>query len=150
MQPAPTLLIAPDRDGEWHGTDDISRAQLVDGTLAADDRRIGTIGPSVGTSTIAYWVGNFVADLAERPGVKAGKVRLRGTFVFEKRPAKPGDVDCSNPKSECHWIVVQGHVSKPIDDINLASIVFGTALISEKPLQITCDDGSRSTPVAAP
>jgi hypothetical protein len=161
MQPAPTLLIAPDRDGEWHGTDDISRAQLVDGTLAADDRRIGTIGPTVSTSTIAYWVGNFVADLAERPGVKAGKVRLRGTFVFEKRPpapppcdaadktckpAKPAEVDCANPKSGCHWVVVQGHVSKPIDDINLASIVFGTALISEKPLQITCDDGSRSVP----
>jgi len=68
--------------------------------------------------------------------VKGGKVRLRGTFVFEKRAGK--------------WLVVQAHVSKPIDDIDLAQRVFGTALVSEKPLQITCDDGSRSAPVAAP
>jgi hypothetical protein len=137
-KPAPTLLLAPDRDGEWHGTDDISRAQLVDGTLTADDRRIGTIGPSLASSTVAYWVGNFVADLADRPGVKAGKVRLRGTFVFEKRAGR--------------WVIVQGHVSKPIDDVNLASIVFGTALVNDKPLQITCDDGSRgvTVPAAAP
>ena len=42
------------------------------------------------------------------------------------------------------------HVSKPIDDKELAQRVFGTALVSEKPLQITCDDGSRSAPVSVP
>lgn len=135
-QPAPTLLIAPDPDGEWHGTEDVSRAQLVDGVLDPDDRRISTVGPSLGESTIAYWVGNFVGTLADRPGMKGGKVRLRGTFVFEKRGDK--------------WLVVQGHVSKPIDDLELAQRVFGTALVSEKPLQITCDDGSRSVPLFTP
>ena len=48
------------------------------------------------------------------------------------------------------WIVVQGHISQPIDDIDLAQIIYGTALIAEKPLQITCDDGSRSTASAKP
>jgi hypothetical protein len=149
LQPAPTLLLAPDPEGEWHGTDDIGHAQVVDGVLNPDDRRIGTIGPSVEKSTIAYWVGNFVADLADRPGVKGGKVRLRGTFVFEKRAdTHTTSIDCTNPKNACKWYVVQGHVSKPMDDINLASIVFGTALLSEKPLQITCDDGRRSDPAA--
>ena len=38
-QPAPTFLLAPDADGEWHGTDDFSRVQLVDGKLDPDDRR---------------------------------------------------------------------------------------------------------------
>ena len=154
-QPAPTLLLAPDPDGEWHGADDMTRAQLVDGTLNSDDRRIGTIGPSVEKSTIAYWVGNFVADLAEHPGTKAGKVRLRGTFVFEKRPqqkpcapnteCKPAREDCTRIDNHCTWVVVQGHLSKPIDDVDLAQRVFGTALVSEKPLQITCDDGRRAT-----
>jgi hypothetical protein len=45
-------------------------------------------------------------------------------------------------------VVVQGHLSQPIDDIDLAQLVYGTALISEKPLQITCDDGRRSAPPA--
>jgi hypothetical protein len=129
-QPAPTLLLAPDPDGEWHGEDDVARAAVVDGVLHPDDRRVGTVGPSVATSRIAYWVGNIVADLAARPGMKGGKVRLRGTFVFEKRKDR--------------WVVVQGHVSKPIDDLDLAQAVFGTALLSEKPLAITCDDGRRS------
>ncbi len=156
-QPAPTLLLAPDPDGEWHGTDDLSRALLVDGVLNPDDRRIGTIGPSVDKSTVAYWVGNFVGDLAEHPGVKAGKVRLRGTFVFEKRapqkPCAPGAdckvvrEDCARAGNNCTWVVVQGHISKPIDDIDLAQRVFGTALVSEKPLQITCD---ATVPAAVP
>ncbi|HUJ63689.1 MAG TPA: hypothetical protein VLX92_34555 [Kofleriaceae bacterium] len=131
-QPAPTMLLAPDPDGEWHGTDDISRAQLVDGALRAEDRRIGTVGPSVARSSIAYWVGNFVAELPSRPGVPAGKVRLRGTFIFEKRNDK--------------WIVVQGHVSEAIDDYTLAQSVFGTALamteqdiLRKKPLAVLCD-----------
>ena len=124
--PAPTLVLPPDPDGEWHGDQDVARlASLVDGTLRAEDRRVGTIGPSVAKSTVAYWVGNFVADLSARPGIPAGKVRLRGTFVFEKRSG--------------HWVVVQGHLSEPIDDWALASFVFGTSLLSEKPLQLSCE-----------
>jgi hypothetical protein len=72
----------------------------------------------------------MVADLRHHPGTTASKVLLRGTFVFERR----ADL----------WVIVQGHISQPIDDIDLAQLVYGTALISEKPLQITCDDGRRS------
>jgi hypothetical protein len=144
-QPAPTLLLAPDLEGEWHGDEQAAHVQLVDGTLRAEDRRIGTVGPSVARSTIAYWVGNFVADLAARPGIEAGtKVRLRGTFVFEKRPGTT------------RWIVVQGHLSEPIDDFDLASEVFGSSLamseqdfLRKKPLQVTCDDGRRAKQSAA-
>lgn len=134
-QPAPTFLLAPDPDSEWHGDDDVSRAQIVDGPIAPEDRRVGTIGP-----TVAYWVGNFVYDLPARPGTPGGRVRLRGTFVFEKRAGK--------------WLVVQGHVSEPIDDIDelgegLAQRVFGSSLLSDKPLRLDCDDGAKA-PVAAP
>jgi hypothetical protein len=135
--PAPTLLLAPDPDGEWHGDQETAHLQLVDGTLKAEDRRIGTVGPDVTHSTIAYWVGNFTADLAERPGVAAGtQVRLRGTFVFENRDG--------------HWVIVQGHLSEPIDDFDLAVSVFGSALamseqdfLRKKPLDVSCDDGRR-------
>lgn len=149
MQPSPTLLIAPDPEGEWQGTDDIGRAQLVDGMLEPEGRRIGTIGPSVGRSTVAYWVGNFVATLAPRPGFDGGKVRLRGSFVFEKRAEnQSAPTDCNNSKNACKWYVVQGHISRPIDDTSLASIVFGTALLSEKPLQIMCDSADTKAPPA--
>jgi hypothetical protein len=66
-------------------------------------------------------------------------VRLRGTFVFEKR-------------TDGRWIVVQGHLSEPIDDIDLAAEVLGSSLamseqdfLRKKPLQVTCD----ATPAAA-
>jgi hypothetical protein len=52
-------------------------------------------------------------------------VRLRGTFVFEKRADR--------------WVVVQGHLSEPIDDADLAQLVFGTSLVGDKPLTLTCD-----------
>jgi hypothetical protein len=152
-QPAPTFLLAPDPDGEWHGTEDISRAQIVDGVLNPDDRRIGIVGGSLDTATIAYWVGDFIATLPDRPGVKGGRARLRGTFVFEKRPPckngvcpRAGAVDCSTDHS-CHWVIAQGHVSQPIDDDELAQRVFGTALLSVSPLRLTCDE---AIPVAVP
>jgi len=133
LRPAPTFLLGPDPDGEWDGTSPVETIRLIDGKIVIEgDRRIGTV--SMGRSdkaTIAYWVGNITADLNHHPGSPSSKVRLRATFVFEKRNDK--------------WIVVQGHISQPIDDIDLAQIIYGTALISEKPLQITCDDGSRST-----
>lgn len=137
MLPAPSLLIAPDPDGEWHGDQEPAHLELVDGTLHAEDRRIGTVGPPGTPPTIAYWVGNFVAQLAQRPGIPAGtKVRLRGAFVFEKRDGR--------------WIVVQGHLSEPIDDFELAEDVFGSTLdmseqdfLRKRPLQVNCDDGNR-------
>jgi hypothetical protein len=133
-QPAATFLLGPDPDGEWNGGQPES-IRLVDGKLTLDRPRAGTIGRP-DKATVAYWTGNLVADLRQHPGTPASRVLLRGTFVFEKRDDK--------------WLVVQGHISQPIDDIDLAQLVYGTALISEKPLQITCDDGRRSAPVATP
>ncbi len=132
LRPAPTFLLGPDPDGEWDGTSPVETIRLIDGKIVIEgDRRIGTVSMvRSDKATIAYWVGNITADLNHHPGSPASKVRLRATFVFEKRNDK--------------WIVVQGHISQPIDDIDLAQLIYGTALISEKPLQITCDDGSRS------
>ena len=136
--PAPTLLLAPDPEGEWHGDQEVEHMQLVAGTLRAEDRRIGTVGPDVEGSTIAYWIGNFVAEL--RNGTK---VRLRGTFVFEKRDGR--------------WIIVQGHLSEPIDDFALATEVLGSSLamseedfLRKKPLVVSCDDGRRQQNATAP
>jgi hypothetical protein len=132
-QPAPSFLLAPDPDSEWHGDDDVARIQFADGKLVKiQDRRVGVIGRSVAKATVAYMVANLVVQL------QAGMVLLRGTFVFEKRDDK--------------WVVVQGHVSEPISDYELASRVFGTALESVnlesgEALRLTCDDGS--TPRAA-
>jgi hypothetical protein len=141
-QPAPSFLLAPDPDSEWHGDDDVARIQLVDGRLVEiQDRRVGVIGRSVAKATVAYMVANLVVDLRVHPGSPSSQVLLRGTFVFEKR--------------NDHWVIVQGHVSEPIADYALASRVFGTALESVnlesgEALRVTCDDGSRSTARAAP
>ncbi|HWU89055.1 MAG TPA: hypothetical protein VN253_17440, partial [Kofleriaceae bacterium] len=124
-------------------------------------------------ATVAYWVGNFVATLPARPGIPAGKARMRGTFVFERRRLVKVEIEprrrprslagaegrsCGEQATDCHWVLVQGHVSQPIDDgpdpsgvrhdiVDLATLVYGTALVSPKPLEVTCDDGS---PVRAP
>ena len=139
-QPAPSFLLAPDPDSEWHGDDDLARLQLVDGRLVKiQDRRVGMIGRSVAKATVAYMVANLVVDLRTHPGSPASQVLLRGTFVFEKRDDK--------------WLMVQGHVSEPITDYALANRVFGTALESVnlesgEALRVTCDDGSRTVPTA--
>jgi len=133
--PAPSFLLAPDPDSEWHGDDDLARLQLVDGRLVKiQDRRVGVIGLSVAKATVAYEVANLVVDLRTHPGSPASQVLLRGTFVFEKRDDK--------------WLMVQGHVSQAITDYALANRVFGTALESVnlesgEALRVTCDDGSR-------
>jgi len=136
-QPSEAVIIAPDPEGEWHGQD-FEAVRIIDGKVKFEERRVGVIGTSQKNATVAYWIGNFVADLRQ----PEGKARLRGTFVFEKRKNK--------------WTIVQAHISQPIDDVDLALRIYGTALISEKPVQITCDDGRRSivggkgtTPAAA-
>jgi len=160
-----SLIIGPDVTDEWQGPG-VLDARVAAGNLRAEDRRVGVVGRRIETATMAYWVGNFVADLPARPGVAAGKVRLRGTFVFEKRrdqkvqanqKTKPLE-NCSKrlsdedeEKNPCRWILVQGHMSQSIDDgpdpdptkrdyVDLASIVFGTSLISPKPLEFTCEE----------
>jgi hypothetical protein len=131
-KPSPPFILGPDPDGEWEGGE-VAAIRLVDGKLALDRPRVGTIGRPDRT-TVAYWVGNLVADLRHHPGTPASKVLLRGTFVFELRDAK--------------WVVVQGHISQPIDDIDLAQQVYGTALLSDKPLQVTCDEAPVPTAAA--
>jgi hypothetical protein len=160
-----SLILGADVDDEWLGPA-VLDAKVAPGNLRAEDRRVGVVGRHVETATMAYWVGNFVADVPARAGVPAGKVRLRGTFAFEKRRevkdvdaqrTKPIE-DCGKKMSDsdeerfpCRWILVQGHVSQSIDDgpdpdpnkrdyVDLASSVFGTSLISPKPLELTCEE----------
>lgn len=158
------VIIGPDLADEWQGPEMLS-ARVAAGNLRAEDRRVGVVGRRVETASMAYWVGNFVADLPARPGVPAGKVRLRGTFVFEKRRQQKVEraerakapEPCSKKlsaseeeKYPCRWVLVQGHVSQSIDDgpdpdpmkrdyVDLAGMVFGTSLISPKPLELTCE-----------
>jgi hypothetical protein len=179
------VMLGPDITDEWHSVDVLS-SNLPGLGLRAEDRRVGTVGRTADTSTIAYWIGNFVATLPARPGIAAGKARLRGTFVFELRPEvraagddkrapagrdqdescaqKPGEsaADYARRRARCHWVLVSGHVSQPIGDgpdpagdrrdvADLTTLVFGTALVSARPLAVTCDDGSPVTaPAAAP
>jgi hypothetical protein len=164
------MLLGPDISAEWHGLD-VLGAQLVPGPAkVVEDRRIGLVGRGTATATIAYWIGNVVANLPARPGVAAGKVRLRTTFVFEHRRVQQAIVDgkprdprhvsppCVQDDPDCRWILVQGHVSQPIGDQELATHVFGTALLSSslesgEPLSVTCDDGSSAViraPVVVP
>ena len=177
------MMLGPDIYDEWHSADVLASSLPTLG-LRAEDRRVGVLGGAPDDVTIAYWIGNFVASLPARPGIAAGKARMRGTFVFErrrlvkveierKRGARPSaraeDESCAAPPGEtpeqkakrlaaCPWVLVQGHVSQPIDDgpdlsgerhdiVDLATLVFGTALVSPKPLEVTCEDGS---PVRAP
>lgn len=170
------MILGPGIHDEWHSAD-VLASTLPGLGLRAEDRRVGTVGRSPGASTVAYWIGNFVAALPARPGIAAGKARLRGTFVFERRRLVTVEVErrrggrsidrderesCADQPAACRWVLVQGHVSQPIDDgpdpsgerhdvVDLTTLVFGTALVSPKPLEVTCDDGSRvKAPAAAP
>jgi hypothetical protein len=128
-------MLGADVAAEWHG-EDVLQAKLVPGTgaMRLEDRRVGTVGRSGGRSTIAYWIGNLTVDLPARPGIAAGLGHFRGSFTFERR--------------DNAWVIVQGHLSHAIEDGELASAVFGTALISPKPLSITCDEAPKVPEVA--
>jgi hypothetical protein len=159
------MLLGPDVEAEWHGLD-VLGAKLAAGPMkTVEDRRIGYIGRTLEQATVAYWVGNVVADLPARAGVAGGKTRMRTTFVFERRRVisqndsrteaerkKLEAQSCGVNPTDCQWVLVQGHVSEPIGDSELAAFVFGTALLSPnlesgEPLALTCDDGS-PTPAA--
>jgi hypothetical protein len=161
------MLLGPDVEAEWHGVDTLG-AKLAAGPMkTVEDRRIGYVGRTFEKATIAYWIGNVVADLPARPGVAGGKVRMRTTFVFERRRVIAQDdsrseaerkrlelQSCGVNATDCQWVLVQGHVSEPIGDSELAAFVFGTALLSPnlasgEPLALTCDDGT-PTPAARP
>jgi len=155
---AEVMLLGPDLSSEWHGPD-VLGAKLTAGNMKLEDRRVGVVGHGMKDTTIAYWIGNLTADLPGRPGVPPGKAWLRATFVFEYRRRVTVQVgkakqvtateaetkSCAEDSTDCEWVLVLGHVSEPINDEDLATTVFGTALISPKPLQVTCDDGSRPT-----
>ena len=131
------LVLGPDAADEWHGAA-VLAAKLPAGKL--EDRRVGTVGLTPADATVAYWIGNYIADVPARPGSVAGKVRMRVTHVFEKRRTG-GDARaraCSG--DDCRWMLVQSHMSLPISDDDLAQRVFGKALVSSKPLQLSCSD----------
>lgn len=148
------LVLGPGIADEWHDAQ-VLGAHLPAGTF--EDRRVGLVGRNADTATIAYWVGNYNAILPARPGVSAGKAAMRVTHVFEKRwfaardglpvdgkscglddnqardPARRKDV-----KEHCRWMLVQTHMSQPITDDELTRLVFGTSLVSIKPLRLDC------------
>ena len=129
-------MIGVDVASEWYGAD-VLHAKLVPGAgaMRLEDRRVGTVGRTGSAPAIAYWIGNITVDLPARPGIAAGLGHFRATFVFERR--------------DNAWVIVQGHLSHAIDDGELASAVFGTALLSPKPLAVSCDDAP-TVPVAGP
>jgi len=152
------LVLGPDAGYEWHGAQ-VLAAQLPAGKL--EDRRVGAVGRVPGEATVAYWVGNYIADIPARPGVAAGKVRMRGTYVFEKRrPAVQGTkaaaaTSCAvDPATKaepagCRWMLVQSHLSQAITDDELTNKVFGTARLALDPLALDCSDGTSATAPAA-
>ena len=96
------------------------------------------------------WEHTFVFELRRRVSVDPGKaprplkgVERGGLKNFRQDPEQ---TSCIVNDTDCDWVLVQGHVSHAITDRDLATVVFGTALISEWPLQVACDDGSQPKP----
>jgi hypothetical protein len=131
------MVLGPDAADEWHGAAVLS-AKLPAGKL--EDRRVGTVGRTPAEATVAYWIGNYIADIPARTVFGAGKVRMRVTHVFEKRRTGSGARARACSGDDCRWMLVQSHMSQPISDDDLTQRVFGTALISPKPLQLDCSD----------
>jgi hypothetical protein len=148
------LVLGPDASDEWHGRR-VLEARLPAGTL--EDRHVGLVGRNADTATVAYWVGNYNASIPARPGVAAGKLRMRVTHVFEKRWFDASDGlptegrscglddnqarDAARRKdvaAHCRWMLVQSHMSQPISDEALTHLVFGTAPNAARPLQFAC------------
>ncbi|MBP9089021.1 MAG: nuclear transport factor 2 family protein [Kofleriaceae bacterium] len=86
--------------------------------LLAEERRVGVVGRDTTAASVAYWVGTLIGQ------TPTGKVRLRGTFVLERR--------------DDAWVVVQSHISSPVDDEELAQRILGTALEGLNPLRVAC------------
>jgi hypothetical protein len=134
-------LIGPQWAQEWRGPDLLSQT-LVPGALAIEEGRSGVVGRSVAEATVAYWVGTLVAT-----SVTSVRTRLRATFVFERRAdlatgvpevasVPPGTKAAQRPPAQ--WVVVQGHVSAPVDDEMLARGTVGSALTGLNPLAAQC------------
>jgi len=147
------LVLGAGAADEWHGPD-VLDAVVPPGKL--EDRRVGTVGRAPREPTVAYWVGNYSAELPAR-GAEAARVqRLRATFVFEKRPFaikpehQPDALACARGGRaardvECRWILVQTQLSRPISDDELTRQVFGTALLSARPVRLDCAESTART-----
>jgi hypothetical protein len=135
-------LIGPQWAQEWHGADLLGQ-RIVDGTLTTEEGRAGVVGRTVDDATVAYWVGTLIATAAS-----GARTRLRATFVFEKRatpaaevaPATPAKLATPPSRAPPTWVVVQGHVSLPVDDETLARGAVGSALVGLNPLSVQCGD----------
>jgi hypothetical protein len=144
-QDATSLVLGPGAADEWAARQ-VLGARVPAGEL--EQHRVAAVGRRGQEPTIAYWVGNYLADVPGR-----GAVGMRATFVFEKRPAPSRDSKkletrvCRTDPASCRWTLVQSQLSQPISDDQLTSAVFGTALLSPKPLMLDCSDGS---PLIAP
>jgi hypothetical protein len=114
---ADAFALGPDVMFELRG-DEIAATPLFSGSLAVEQRRIGIVERSPGKIDVAYWIGTLIGTASHGP------VRLRGTFVFERRGGE--------------WKLAQAHVSLPFDDDNLADVAFGGALLGLNPLRIGC------------
>jgi hypothetical protein len=80
------------------------------------------------------------------PPAAAGKIRMRVSYIFEKRCAK---ADAKGKDKACRWTLVQAHMSQPITDEELTRQVFGSAVTSMNPLALDCAATPRRAPEAA-
>ena len=173
------IVLGPDAGDEWHGPH-VLDAKLPGGRL--EDRRIGVVGRdvtgnvtgNVAGSTVAYWIGSYLAEVPSQNGAPPAKVRMRVTHVFEKRHTRSSfDDTCGQLPSEskdhynkrvadCRWLLVQSHVSQPITAAQLTRAVFGSARPTQRPIalpwlnrllfgapktstQLDCSDGTPAT-----
>lgn len=113
------FALGPDVWDEYKG-EEIGASALWSAPLAVEKRRVGVVERGGHKPTVAYWIGTLLG--ARRDG--DGQVRLRATFVFERRKDR--------------WTIAQAHLSLPIDDPALASAAFGGSLSALNPLRVTC------------
>jgi hypothetical protein len=100
-------------------TGELGVSTLWPADMSVEARRVGVVERGAGKTTVAYWVGTLFA-----PRDGGDKVRLRATFVFERRAGV--------------WTIAQAHLSLPIDDSALAGAAFGGALAGLNPLRVNC------------
>jgi hypothetical protein len=102
---------------------------------------------------VAYWIGNYLAAPPPpppgAPPIAAGKIRMRVSYIFEKRCPKPDAKAKDQPKA-CRWTLVQAHMSQPITDEELTRQIYGSAVTSTNPLALDCSDHPPATPRRAP
>jgi hypothetical protein len=150
-QDANAIVIGPGASDEWRAAH-VLEAKLPGGR--PEDHRVGVVGRDPANASVAYWIGNYLADPLASPSSSppgtppspAAKIHMRVSYVFEKRCAKAKDKDKDKPT--CRWTLVQAHMSQPITDDELTRQIFGTALASANPLALTCVEQPRAAAAA--